>query len=339
MLPTRIPANLCENVNDGDRALSEDIGNVNFGISLGGYTDEETAKEVGNAVSQFIKILCKYIDLTSLVGISINYDYQYALDSVDRGFETSNTLTPSDGDVVGVAMVVRVMRDGEPKCHIVFNALHIEGVVSPVNSPEWLTAIGIISHECAHVSNSNALNKCFPGRMMSYRYKDIHEQLRGECWLSVMEEYCATRLSAQIGEDQSKMFKTSFFRQASKLYDKARDSIFDYQFHQSVDKTLNEVYSEIEITLKLAAYFLGDAAAKGINYKDGNEDDMSEFSWLTPYIERLNSANASIFESYGRWKSIDEFEVISDILDDIAKYLGVTVSLRPQGVWVDISYF
>ncbi|ARI08275.1 hypothetical protein BWI76_12315 [Klebsiella sp. M5al] len=174
---------------------------------------------------------------------------------------------------------------------------------------------------------------------MSYRYKDIHEQLRGECWLSVMEEYCATRLSAQIGEDQSKMFKTSFFRQASKLYDKARDSIFDYQFHQSVDRTLNEVYSEIEITLKLAAYFLGDAAAKGINYKDGNEDDMSEFSWLTPYIERLNSANASIFENYGRWKSIDEFEVISDILDDIAKYLGVTVSLRPQGVWVDISYF
>ncbi|UDC26407.1 hypothetical protein [Klebsiella variicola] len=159
--------------------MSEDIGNVNFGISLGGYKDEETAKEVGNAVSQFIKILCKYIDLTSLVGISINYDYQYALDSVDRGIETSNTLTPSDGDVVGVAMVVRVMRNGEPRCHIVFNALHIEGIVSPVNSPEWLTAIGIISHECAHVSNSNALNKCFPGRMMSYRYKNIHEQLRG----------------------------------------------------------------------------------------------------------------------------------------------------------------
>ncbi|EOQ53973.1 hypothetical protein SB00094_01903 [Klebsiella variicola subsp. tropica] len=66
---------------------------------------------------------------------------------------------------------------------------------------------------------------------------------------------------------------------------------------------------------------------------------MSEFSWLIPYIERLDSANAVIFENYGRWKSIDEFEVISDILDDIARYLGVTVSLRPQGVWVDISYY
>lgn len=319
--------------------MGEENNNINFSIALDGFREEQDAKAVGWAVAEVIKKLSQVIDITSLFDVTISYDYQKALNSIDRGVDTSQDLTPSKGDVIGVAMTVGVKRNGKHGAHIVFHAPYLEGILDPEDAENWPIALGIIAHECAHVSNLSAFNKCFPGMLLTYRCKDIHEQLRSNCWLAVFEEYAATRLSVAFDEAQISRLKDSFVKQAAKLYDNAKDETFHYQAHRNVDITLNKVYSEITSTLTLAAYFLGACAGAGIDYKENNAEAFSSFKWLTPFIDRLDLVCNSIFERYGRWETIGEMEVISDILDSIAAHLGVTLKETPRGIYVGINSF
>ncbi|WP_313124854.1 hypothetical protein [Pseudescherichia sp.] len=309
----------------------------NIRLNLSGYRDQKTAELVGNNIGAVIRALAEQINLINLDGVTVSYDYEHALASLDRGVETLKKLTPSSGDVVGVAMTPMVIRDGEIKNHIVINAAFIEGILSnDYASEEFNSALAIIAHECAHVSNGTALNKSFPGRILQHTYSDIHDYLRGECWLSVMEEYCATRLSSGIGLDNAEMYLNSFCNQAEKLKRLVNTYIVEYRRHGVVDRVLNEVYNEITNTLKLAAYYLGDCAAKGIGYKNESSRVSALEPWLLTYIEKLNSTCDEIYQRYGEWKSVNEMEPIADILDEVACQLGMIVSKREQGIWVNI---
>ncbi|PWK09870.1 hypothetical protein C7425_104254 [Pantoea ananatis] len=315
--------------------MSENRKNLKFDIKLSGYRESEHANRVGTILSEIIKSLSNSINMSALEGVSVGYDYHKELNLVDRGIENSNPLKPSDGDVVGVAMVVRVIREATPRAHIVFNAAHLEGFIDDIESDSFQRSLAIVSHECAHVSNMSALCECYPGRMMHYRYKNIHESLRGECWLSVMEEYCASRIAAGIDANQSADFKKYYIKQTHKLNSSVRNYIEDYRSHGNVDRVLNEVYKEIDLTLKLAGYYFGDKAGNGDEAFNPSDIEHSG-EWIIPFYNRLNSALIKIFERYGAWEDISEMEVISDILDDIARHLGMHVSITPQGVYVHI---
>jgi hypothetical protein len=150
--------------------------------------------------------------MSALEGVSVGYEYHEELNLIDRGIENTFPLKPLDGDVVGVAMVVRVIREDTPRAHIVFNAAYLEGFIDDIESESFQRALAIVLHECAHVSNMSALCECYPGRMMHYRYENIHESLRGECWSSVMEEYCASRIAAGMDANQSADFKKHYIK-------------------------------------------------------------------------------------------------------------------------------
>lgn len=317
--------------------MSENNRNLKFNIKLSGYRESEHANRVGQILSEIIKSLANNIDMSALDGVSVGYDYHEELNLVDRGIENTEPLKPSDGDVVGVAMVVRVIREGTPRAHMVFNAAYLEGFIDDIESDGFKIALAIVSHECAHVANMSALCQCFPGRMMHYHYENIHESLRGECWLSVMEEYCASRIAAGIDTNQSAEFKNSYIRQTDKLHRTVALYIEKYRSHRNVDRVLNEVYGEINLTLKLAGYYFGDKAGNGDDTFEPS-DIKSSSDWIVPFYSKLNSALIQIFERYGAWEDISEMEVISDILDDIAIYLGIHVSLTPEGVYVHIPH-
>ncbi|KHE05339.1 hypothetical protein [Citrobacter braakii] len=318
--------------------MDDNTNIASFKIILDGFREDSDAKAVGEAVGATIQKLANALNLASLVGVTISYNYQLALNSVDRGFETSMELSPSSGDVIGVAMTVGVLRDGKNCAYIVFHAPYLEGILEP-NSEDWLIALGIIAHECAHVSNLAALNKCFPGMLLTHRCKNIHDQLRINCWMAVIEEYCATRLSVVFDERQIDRLKDTFIKQAENLYDYVKDETFHNQMHRDVDLTLDKVYSAIASTLTLAAYYLGACAGMSVNFREGNEETFPSFEWLLPFIERLDFACDGIFERYGHWEGVDEMEVISDILDSIAVHLGVTVRETPKGIHVGINSF
>lgn len=308
-----------------------------FNLSISGYNKEEDARKVGDNVGEIIRALSKYIDLSYLDGVTISYFYENALLSLDRGIETDTKLQPSSGEVVGVAMTPMVLRNGTVKSHIVLNAAFIEGILdNDLRGDAFQQALAIIAHECGHVSNCGALDRSFPGRALNHRYSDIHENLRGECWLSVIEEYCATRITGTIGFDNNKLYEETFIGCAEKLRANIFNAKFEYRFHRNVDKVLKEVYDLISTSLKFAAYFLGDCEAKGISYANNEALKGNEIIWLHPYIESLNEVCLKIFDNYGKWESVREMELISDVLDAMAKDCGIIIRKVEKGFWVDV---
>lgn len=318
----------------------EDVSNNelgSFSLNLSGYRDVEVANHVGNVIGSVIRTLSTHLDLSNLDGVTISYDYENALLNLDRGIQTNTKLKPSSGDVVGVAMTPMVFRNDKVKSHIVLNANFIEGIILTDYSDEsFQSALGIIAHECAHVSNCAALDKAFPQRILTHRYSDLHESLRGECWLAVIEEYCATRLSAGIGFDSLEMYAESLKTNATQFSQSIEKSKWDYRLHQDVDRVFKEVYSHISNLLKLAAYYLGDCAGKNLDCDIKALLSSESTRWLTSYIERLDDDCENIFKNYGCWESLAEMEVVSNILDDLAIKSGVIVRQHGNGLWVDI---
>ncbi len=63
------------------------------------------------------------MDLCRLDGVTVAIDYDAALAGLDRGMEGLRRLTRSNTEEMqGVAMSPAVMRDGNERTHLVFNA-------------------------------------------------------------------------------------------------------------------------------------------------------------------------------------------------------------------------
>jgi hypothetical protein len=321
--------------NSMENVTNQGLGN--FSLNLTGYREAEDATLVGNVIGSVIRALSNHLDLSNLDGVTVSYDYESALLNLDRGIKTKTKLKPTSGAVVGVAMTPMVFRNDKVKSHIVLNASFIEGIIlTDCLDESFQSALGIIAHECAHVSNCAAFDKSFPKRILSHTYSDRHELLRGECWLAVVDEYCATRLSASIGFDNLAMYAETFKTEASQFRQHIEKSKWDYSFHQDVDRVFNEAYSYISNLLKLAAYYLGDCAGKGLDCDINALLKSEPTEWLIPFIERLNDDCDHIFKNYGCWESLAEMEIISNILDDLAIKFGIMVRQRENGLWVDI---
>ncbi len=62
------------------------------------------ARRIGNAVGDWVRGFGHRFDLSRLDGVTVAFDYAQALAELDRGYETTFRLTPSDGHAIGVAM-------------------------------------------------------------------------------------------------------------------------------------------------------------------------------------------------------------------------------------------
>ncbi len=66
----------------------------NISVSLRGFDTEEHARAFGNLVAAYVRAISRYIDLSTLDGITIAGDYAQALLDLDRGYATTHKLTP-----------------------------------------------------------------------------------------------------------------------------------------------------------------------------------------------------------------------------------------------------
>lgn len=91
-------------------------------LSCRGFPDEATALSFGAAINSAIVELGRVMDLSLLDGVTVGYDYDDALASVDLGYESTVAKTYSTGSLVGVAKFLRVLRDGKVRAHVVYHA-------------------------------------------------------------------------------------------------------------------------------------------------------------------------------------------------------------------------
>ncbi len=311
-----------------------------FGITARGlFASEDEACQLATLVGEVIREFSRTFELSRLDGVTVAQDYAQALAELDRGYETTHTLTPSEGAAVGVAMTPSVLRDGVLKCHIVFNARHI-WALQDANHPGFQLAVHIVAHECAHVEITGKFDGAIPGVLLRKRVVDLRDRARSDVVLACWDEYAATRLSAGFGEDPTEGYEETLIAQMGTSRQEANDAIKAYRLDGDLDKVYREVYRVYGNLMKYAAYYLGNLAGHGVELSQRPHFEAALADhWFEPYFHRLGEACKAIAAQYGVWQDHSLFEVIGDIADDLVAEGGILSTTLDDGrLYLDIPF-
>lgn len=309
-----------------------------FAINVQGvFSSEGEARQLATLVGKAIREFSREFDLNSLDGVTVAGDYVQALAELDRGYESSYSLTPSEGEVVGVAMTASVLRDDVLKSHIVFNAGYLWPLLDAHHS-DLQSAVHIIAHECAHVEVTGKFETAIPGMLLRKRYIDLHDRARSDVIQACWDEYAATNLSAGFGRDCTENYEEILISHLGITRQKANEIIKAYRLHGDLEKVYCEVYQAYGNLLKYAAYYLGDLSGREFNFSlKSNVEEALAGHWFENYFYRLEEACVAIAKQYGNWGDCSLFEVIGDIADDMVAEGGISCVRKSDGsLYIDI---
>lgn len=305
------------------------------------YAREEDARAIASNVLELISIFGQHMDLRTLDGVTLDYDYAEALKTLDRGVETSSELTASKEWGLGVAMTPAVLRDGSLKSHILFNAAILEGLMDEPDSEACQEVVHIIAHECAHVEINAIKDRQFPEVILRYRPKTWYEGLRLEVIEASWDEYEACRVSACFGAPPSESYQSIFLNILSEAGPNVREAILKCRHDADYDALLIEAQRNIGNLVKYTSYVLG--TADGLN--QDVEMDLPEISaaleghWFSPFFLRIRDTHRDLSERYGQWENLVEFEPIADIWLEMLANRGVEVTPQEDGtMYVNIPF-
>lgn len=331
---------------DEEGTAKEPIGGVtipsNLQLSARGFADEDYAKEAIYKLYSVLSVISQSIDLTSLDGVTVAFDYDKALEELDRGYETTYKLTATKDVAIGIAMAPSVIREGVIKTHLVLNANYALSILDePAKETEYFwQSLHLIAHECAHVEVTAAFDRSFPGILLQKAYDNILDNMRWQVILATWDEYAVCRITGSIGYDPADGYLETLVKVLGNTRPQCYEMIKAYRTHGDVGQVVAEVYGRIGDLLKYSSYFLG--AVSRHEEPDARPDALikgEEFEWFAPFYERLIAAHEALWSEFGKWEGFDTFEAIGDILEDAAKSIGVEAS-RQSGDLInfDIPY-
>jgi hypothetical protein len=304
---------------------------LNF--SLKGFASEDKAKELANWMFNFVKVIGTKFNLEGLDGITIAFDYPKALAELDRGYETTFVLKPSGEFAQGVAMAPAVRRDGVIKTHIVFDA-NVFTRFLDTEDEYWNWLYYQLAHECGHVHDRRAFDLAIPNMILTKHdfgneLNKIHWELGEGCW----SEYAASRLSADYYPGQVAHYEETFMATLEGLDDRA-DAIMDkFADDQQGIECFWALCKEFELILKFASYLLGHLNGIGgdIETAPKFKEFLQSDHWLSYRIIELDKSFDALWENYGKWKDIQEFNVLGlQVLDAVAKHKVYATMLDDQ---------
>jgi hypothetical protein len=303
-----------------------------FGVCVRDWCGEAPAQQVAERAGGFARELSRYIDLSNLDGLTLGGDYPKALAELDRGYESTIVLTPSNDVGIGIAMTPSVIRDGRLKSHIVLNA----GLAATLLDKEqelFRFALHTLAHECAHVEVTAAFDRCFPNVLLLARRADLQEQCRWDVILACWDEYAACRISAGFGDEPTDGYEQTFIQALQTARENANAAIRAYRRHADHSRIAREVYVEYGRLMKYAAYLLGDLDARDIAIEDRPLIAAAhEGHYFQPYLKRLRDALRNLFETFGAWTDETLFAVVGDLVDELAGEGGVYMTKSGPGL-------
>lgn len=303
-----------------------------------GFDTEENARRILDSVIAWVQVLGRRFDLSGLDGVTIAHDYALALRELDRGVPTPHTLAPSSGQVVGVAMTPAVIRDGALKSHILIDAAYLTAL-DDQNHADFPLAAQLLAHECAHVDATSKFEARFPGALLRTEYRDVRAKLRWDCILGCWDEYAATRMSAQLGEDPTDWYEETFLKHLAQAREQGNASVLAYREHGDIDRLLSEVATEYGRLLKFSAYHLGNLDGCQVDPRDRprTAHALCEHAWFAPHFDRLHACCQALMARYGKWTDKQPFEAIGDVLEDALAAGGVHLSTDSAVILSDPS--
>ena len=295
---------------------------------LGLGADTEWNQRFQQSLVDLIKVCGRFMDLQLLDGVTVGFDYDDALESVDLGYEsaTAKGYTNSNG-LIGVGKTLRVRRKDQVRAHIVLNA-NVLSALADSNHEEFLPTANIVAHELAHVVILGWFEEHSPNVMLHPHAGDWATATLRDIAHTVWEEYAACRISAIVGSDVvEQRYAKSVDQSIQNAFSKAREQIKAYRLHGEVDQLLVEVAGSLSNPLKMAAYLLG--------HLDGTERDIALLSLcpamrdseFAPFIPNLLSALRDVWETRHDWSGLAGVDPIVQSLLEVFAQGGIIVTL------------
>lgn len=289
---------------------------------------------------QDVLITCgRYMDLSLLDGVTIGFDYDDALASVDLGYESTVAKQyTNEGGLIGVAKVLRVKRDGTIKVHAVFNA-NVVGALAEEGEFFW-PSVNLVAHELAHVQVISWFEAHSPGVMLAPYQGDWAIASLRDVAHTIWEEYAACRLSAPFGQGD---VVAHGYAQTTELavagaMENAREAIKAFRLHGEVDQLLVEIAGRVANPLKMAAYLMGHTDALEEDFDADGRLPITQASEFWPVLRNLLIALRAAWENRHAWHGIEGVDGIVEVVQQALRTAGVSLRLEPGGSQVHAPF-
>ena len=289
-------------------------------FSMRNFANADDANRIANKLASYVRLISRWIDLSRLDGVTVAYDYDAALEELDRGVEGLRTLRRSNDDqLIGVGMAPSVIRNGMVKVHVVLNGPYIEDIENDENEERegFASALYMLAHECAHVQVTTDKDRAFPNTILQHAISSYEEaiftQVNEACW----EEYAACRLSAIFGRGQITFYEEGLRGVVSVARERAAEAREAFWQHRDLNRAVAEVGAPLAEPLRLAAYVLGhiDGLSDETAMSEETRQAIDDADY-TNFIEELAVALRSLWEIRFDLAHLNQFDVIGDVARD-----------------------
>ena len=308
-----------------------------------GFDSETSARDFATLVSTYIQVLGCTLNLTDLESVTIATEEHYtrALLELDRGFDTRSTLTPTkENYAVGVAMTPTVLRHGAAKSVMFFRTEALLPL-SDSKHASYNQAFHLLYHECAHVEVTTMLNRAFPRFMLT----PTDDFIRSQRWAQVLtcwDEFAVCDLSANVGDKECVLsgYADTFCKALQSTRETIEDRIKSYRLHGDHERVARDVFALCGSLAKFSAYMLGTLRGQGRSWTDlADVQRVVSGSWFKPYLIRLDSSLNKLMDSYGKWASLNEFEALGDLIEEIVGENGLFLTnIADGGAYVRVPF-
>lgn len=284
----------------------------------------------------------RYMDLSLLDAITVGYDYDDALASVDLGYESTIARQyTNEGGLLGVAKTLRVLRDGHVRAHVVANADVLEGLADQDDERYW-RCVNLIAHELAHVAVMGWFEAHSPGVLMAPHQGDWAVSVLREVSHTIWEEYAACRLSAPFdsGDVVLNGYVEGVELSVADALPNAREAIKVYRLHGDINRLLVETTRLVGNPLKMAAYLMGHTDGREGDFDAEDRLPTTRASELWPVLPDLLDSLRAAWENRHAWNGLEGIDGIVRVVQDALARAGAIVTLKqaPPGSRVDVPF-
>lgn len=305
-------------------------------VTVLGFDNDYAAECLRLGTRDLVYEIGRYIDISTLDGITVAVDYDAALRGLDRGIEG---LLPeertNDKGLVGVGKSVVVRRDEQFRTHIVLLAdlvCVLAFAEEDRNIDDLRTALAIISHECAHVEEHADRDRQFPGVLLGYRATDYVGKLEQQFAESFWGEYAVCRASAPWARNQETRYRENVATRLTGARSRARDAIRSYRLHGDVERVLQEAGAALLEPLRMASYLFGhlDGIAEE-ELPDIAAELVGADAAIAAAITELVPQMRSLWDRRGEWESYDGLIALGQTAFSLIDACGVHVTPQANG--------
>lgn len=303
-------------------------------------SEHPETQRFSSAMSQAILECGRAMDLERLDGVTVAFDFDAALASIDLGYESTHAKGyTKTGEFLCVGKALTVKRCGKLMSHVVFHASTVGLLIYPEHESHPL-AVNIIAHEFAHVTGLKWNDAAMPGLLLAPHQTDWFTASLFDAALIIWDEYLACRLAAGFGDAvaQRTLYAKNYEGDAALAISRTREPIKAYRIHGDLEKMMAEIRVPLIQPLKLAGYLLG--------HLDGMEDEQSLDALCphqveTPYhsvLPALRTELRKLWNTHGNTGGVERFDGVIELIIQVYEGAGTHPKKQGDHYYVNVPY-